>query len=64
MFSETAHSSQTKLIGQSLPIGEHGILPLQSIKAKKKADIQFLALETTRRSKNLELAHKYEKVSN
>ena len=25
MFSETAYSSQTKLIGQSLPIGEHGI---------------------------------------
>ena len=25
MISETAYSSQTKLIGQSLPIGEHGI---------------------------------------
>ena len=25
MFSETAYSSQTKLIGLNLPIGEHGI---------------------------------------
>ena len=25
MISETAYSSQTKLIGQSLPIREHGI---------------------------------------
>ena len=25
VFSETAYSSQIKLIGQSLPIGEHGI---------------------------------------
>ena len=25
MISETAYSSQTKLLGQSLPIGEHGI---------------------------------------
>ena len=25
MISETTYSSQTKLIGQSLPIGEHGI---------------------------------------
>ena len=35
-FLETAHSSQTKLIGQSLSIGEHGIGYLNLVFAANK----------------------------
>ena len=39
MTSETAHSSQTKLVGQSLPIREHGIDYLHLAFPAKKGPI-------------------------
>ena len=65
MISETTYGSQTKLIGQSLCVLEHGIghtylafAANKEGKRPKKADIQFLALETPRRTRNSELEHK------
>ena len=45
MFSEIAYSGQTKLIGEGLLIGEHGMgysnLAFEAKQGKKKADTQF-----------------------
>ena len=45
MISETAYSSQTKLIGQSLPIGEHGIGYTKFAYAGDKGKRGFMADE-------------------
>ena len=49
MISETAYSSQTKLIGQSLPIGEHEIgylnLAFEPQKGQKRAIFSFKPLK-------------------
>ena len=49
VISETAYSSQTKLIGQSLPIGEHGIgylnLAFAANKGQKRLIFSFKPLK-------------------
>ena len=57
MILETAYSSQTKLIGQTLPLSKHGTgyanLTFEANKGQK-ANFQFQALE---RTKNLKFEH-------
>ena len=49
MFSETAHSSKTKLIGQSLHVSEHGIgysnLTFEAKKDQKRPIFGFKPLK-------------------
>ena len=49
VFSETTHSSQSKLIGQGLPIEEHGIgysnLPFEAKKGQKRPIFSFKPLK-------------------
>ena len=64
VFSETADSSQTKLIGEDLLIGENGIGYLNLAFEAKKGRYWLKALETSRRTRNSELEHKYKRVYN
>ena len=56
VFSETAHTSQTKLIGQSLCVSEHGIgylnLAFAANKGQKSAIFSF---EPLKRLEGLEI---------
>ena len=53
VFSETAHSSQTKLIGLSLHVSEHGIgysdLALAGNKGQKRSIFSFKPLKRLER---------------
>ena len=56
MISETIYSSQTKLIGQSLPIRGHGIGYLNlAFEAKKGRKRQILGFKPLKRLEGLEI---------
>ena len=56
MILETAYSSQTKLIGQSLPIGGHGIGYLNlAFEAKKGQKRPILGFKPLKRLEGLEI---------
>ena len=67
MILETVYSSQTKLIGQSLSIGEHRIgylnLAFEAKKGQKRLIFGFKPL-IPRRTINSELEHIYKRVHN
>ena len=56
MISETAYSSQTKLIGQSLPIEEHGIGYLNAAFAANKGQKRpIFSFKPLKRQEGLEI---------
>ena len=66
MFSETAYSSQTKLIGEGLHVSEHGIGYLNlAFYAKKGQKRPILGFKPLKRLEGLEiLEHKCKNVYN
>ena len=56
VFSETAYSSQTKLIGLSLHVSEHGICYLNlAFEAKKGQKRPILGFKPLKRREGLEI---------